>query len=97
MATQKNAPAFVVPATTSIPLENLIPIEELAKRLHQTESWVREVPPPLFESGPSYKLGRHLLFDWVRISEWNRNTPRPIHARHRCRKRTSDTSLKKVA
>jgi hypothetical protein len=98
MATQKNVPTFVVPATTAIPLENLIPIEELAKRLDQTESWVREkcrhrCSNPI----PVYNLGRHLLFDWVLISEWIRNTPRPIHVRHTCRKRTSDTFLKQVA
>jgi hypothetical protein len=76
------------PATTAIPLENLIPIEELAKRLHQTESWVREKCRRLCSNPiPVYNLGRHLLFDGVQISEWIRNTTRPIHVRHRCRKR----------
>jgi hypothetical protein len=88
----------VVPRTGEIPPENLIPIEELAKRLHQTESWVREkcrrrCPNPI----PVYNLGRHLLFDWVQVSEWIRNSPRPIHTRHHRRKKTNDTSLKKVA
>src|SRR5579863_2935512 len=69
--------------------ENLLPIEELAKRLHQTEAWVREkcrrrCPNPI----PVYNLGRHLLFDWVQVSGWIRNTPRPAHARHRRRKKT---------
>ena len=88
----------VVLPTGEIAPENLIPIEELAKRLHQNESWVREkcrrrCPNPI----PVYNLGRHLLFDWVQVSEWIRNSPRPIHARHHRREKTNDTSLKKVA
>jgi len=48
-----------------IPPENLINIEELARRLHQTEAWVREkcrrrCSNPI----PVYNLGRHLLFCW---------------------------------
>ncbi len=97
MAPQKSVPAVVVPGTP-IPLENLIPIEELAKRLHQTVSWVREkcrrrCSNPI----PVYNLGRHLLFDWAQVSEWIRNTPRPIHARHRRRRKKTVTSLKQVA
>jgi hypothetical protein len=81
---KKNMP--VVPSTGEIPPENLITIEELAKRLHQTESWVREKcrrrsPNPI----PVYNLGRHLLFDWIQVSEWIRNSPRPIHSAHKRR------------
>src|SRR6266699_933536 len=96
MAPQKNVLAVVV-AATPIPLENLIPIQELAKRLHQTESWVREkcrrrCPNPI----PVYNLGRHLLFDWVQVSEWIRNSPRPIHARHHRRRKKIDAALEKA-
>lgn len=82
--------ALSKPAPTSleIPPENLVPIEELAKRLHQTEAWVREkcrrrCPNPI----PVYNLGRHLLFDWTQVSEWIRSCPRPVHARHVRRKK----------
>lgn len=34
--------------------------------------------PPI----PVHNLGRHLLFDWVQVSEWIRNTPRPVQTRH---------------
>jgi hypothetical protein len=79
------------PSTTSgtsptIPPEDLIPIEELAKRLHQTVGWVREkcrrrCPNPI----PVWNLGRHLLFDWNQVSAWIRSCPRPVHASHRRR------------
>lgn len=69
-----------------IPPEDLLPIEELAKRLHQTVAWVREkcrrrCPNPI----PVYNLGRHLLFDWTQVSEWIRSSPRPVHASHKRR------------
>jgi hypothetical protein len=74
------------PATLSP--EDLLPIEELARRLHHDVAWVREkcrrrCPSPI----PVFNLGRHLLFDWTQVSEWIRNTPRPIHARHVRRKK----------
>jgi hypothetical protein len=78
-----------VPVTVSaIQPDNLLPLEELAKRLHQTPSWVREkcrrrCPNPI----PVYNLGRHLLFDWTQVSEWIRSVPRPTHAPHRRRKK----------
>lgn len=83
--------------TSGISPENLIPVEELARRLHQTKSWVREkcrrrCPNPI----PVFNLGRHLLFDWVQVSEWIRNAPRPIHARHH-RQKKIDAGLKKAA
>jgi hypothetical protein len=77
----------VVPvSSTAIPPENLIPIEELARRLHVDVQWVREkcrrrCPNPI----PVMNAGRHLLFDWVQVSEWLRNLPRPVHASHRRR------------
>src|SRR6266436_9311068 len=84
---QKNVPVVSAP----IPPQDLIPIEELANRLHQTVAWVREkcrrrCPNPI----PVYNLGRHLLFDWIQVSEWIRNSPRPIHARHHRRRKKID-------
>jgi hypothetical protein len=72
--------------------ENLITIEEMARRLRpdvsekQGIAWVREKcrrrsPNPL----PVFNLGRHLMFDWIQVSEWIRNSPRPVHAPHRRR------------
>jgi len=80
----KNTPVPAAP----LPPEDLLPIEELARRLHQDVSWVREkcrrrCPNPI----PVWNLGRHLLFDWVQVSEWIRNSPRPIHAAHRRHKK----------
>jgi len=80
----QNKSAFVDAA--SIPPEDLISIEELATRLHTSVAWVREkcrrrCPNPI----PVYNLGRHLVFDWIKVSEWIRNSPRPIHAIHRRR------------
>jgi len=43
----------------------------------------RRCPNPI----PVYNLGRHLVFDWIKVSEWTRNSPRPIHASHRRRTR----------
>ncbi len=68
--------------------EDLLPIEELARRLHHDVAWVREkcrrrCPNPI----PVFNVGRHLLFDWTQVSEWIRSTPRPIHARHVRRKK----------
>jgi hypothetical protein len=67
---------------------DLLPIEEVARCLHQDVAWVREkcrrrCPNPI----PVYNLGRHLLFDWRQVSEWIRNCPRPVHARHVRRKK----------
>lgn len=77
----------------AIPPENLITIEEMARRLRPDQpqekgiAWVREKtrrrsPNPI----PTYNLGRHLMFDWLQVSEWIRNLSRPIHAAHRRRK-----------
>ena len=94
---QKKDVIAVLPIAGGIPPEDLIPIEELAKRLHQTESWVREkcrrrCSNPI----PVWNLGRHLLFDWTQVSEWICNNPRPVHARHRRRKKV-DADQKKAA
>jgi hypothetical protein len=70
----------------SIPPEDLIPIEELAKRLHQKVSWVREKTRRRCANPiPVHNLGRHCLFYWPAVSEWIRNSPRPVHASHRRR------------
>lgn len=66
--------------------DDLLNIEQLAERLHTDVQWVREkcrrrCANPI----PVYNLGRHLLFDWTQVSEWIRNSPRPVHAPHRRR------------
>jgi hypothetical protein len=63
--------------------DDLVPIEEVARRLCTDVNWVREkcrrrCPNPI----PVYNLGRHLLFDWAQVSEWIRNSARPVHAKH---------------
>ena len=63
--------------------EDLLPIEEVARRLHADVPWVREkVRRRCSCPIPVYNLGRHLLFDWRQVSEWIRNSPRPAHAAH---------------
>jgi hypothetical protein len=80
----------------AIPPQNLITIEEMARRLRpdlpleKGIAWVREKcrrrsPNPI----PVYNLGRHLMFDWIQVSEWIRNLSRPIHAPHHRRKSTA--------
>lgn len=81
MAKVKSAVA-VLPVSLFNP-EDLLPIEEVGRRLHTDVSWVREkvrrrCPNPL----PVHNLGRHLLFHWPDVCEWIRNSPRPIHAAH---------------
>ncbi len=78
--------AAVPPVVAPFDPSDLIPIEELARRLHETDAWVREkcrrrCPNPI----PVHNLGRHLLFSWTAVCEWIRNSPRPIHAAHRRR------------
>jgi hypothetical protein len=80
-----------------IPPENLITIQEMARRLRPDlseeggVSWVREkcrrrCSNPI----PVFNLGRHLMFDWIQVSEWIRSSPRPVHARHRRRKKSEE-------
>jgi hypothetical protein len=80
--------------------ENLLDIEEVARRLRNNVAWVREKvrrrsPNPM----PVYNLGRHLLFDWDQVSEWIRNSPRLKHSAHRRRtkKQIQRDTLKKAA
>jgi hypothetical protein len=66
---------------------DLISLEQLAERLHVEVAWVREKvrrrsPNPI----PCFNVGRHLLFDWGQVSEWIRNSPRPVHATHKRRR-----------
>lgn len=84
--------AVAVPAVVT-PVEfnptDLLPIEEVARRLHTDVAWVREkcrrrCPRPI----PVYNLGRHLVFSWSDVCDWIRSTPRPIHAAHKRRKKT---------
>jgi hypothetical protein len=100
----KNKPT--VPSSQSAPIrpEDLITIQEMARRLRPdlTESegiaWVREKcrrrsPNPI----PVFNLGRHLMFDWIQVSEWIRNSPRPIHAAHKRRWRKKPQTLEEAA
>ena len=84
--------SFAIDANQSASLapEQFISIEEVARRLHTDVGWVREkirrrCPNPI----PVFNLGRHLLFDWHQVSEWVRNSPRPIHAKHVRRKKAA--------
>jgi hypothetical protein len=83
--------------------QDLLPIEEVARRLHADPAWVREkVRRRCSNPIPVYNLGRHLLFDWTQVSAWIRSTPRPIHAAHRRRTKaqievTEKKSVKKAA
>jgi hypothetical protein len=68
--------------------EDLLPIEEVARRLYADVAYVREkcrrrCPNPI----PVRNLGRHLLFYWPDVCEWIRNSPRPIHAAHKRRRK----------
>jgi excisionase family DNA binding protein len=66
--------------------DQFVSIEEVARRLHADVSWVREkIRRRCRNAIPVYNLGRHLLFDWQQVSEWVRNSPRPIHTAHRRR------------
>jgi len=82
--------AIDAPQAASLAPEQFISIEEVARRLHTDVGWVREkirrrCPNPI----PVFNLGRHLLFDWHQVSEWVRNSPRPIHAKHVRRKKAA--------
>lgn len=62
---------------------DLLSIEEVARRLHTDVGWVREkcrrrCPNQM----PVYNLRRHLVFSWPDVCEWVRRSPRPVHARH---------------
>jgi hypothetical protein len=86
----------VVPAP--INPEHLLTLEDVAERLHRKPAWVKEkcrrrCANPL----PVFNVGRHLLFDWVQVSEWIRTSPRPIHARHRRRKKQREEPAAKAA
>jgi hypothetical protein len=98
----RKLPVPVQSISAPIPPEDLITIEEMARRLRPDVSpekgiaWVREKcrrrsANPI----PVHNLGRHLMFEWTKVSEWIRNAPRPVHAPHRRRK--SATKLKVAA
>jgi hypothetical protein len=72
---------------------DLLPIEEVARRLHTDVSWVREkIRRRCPNAMPVHNLGRHLLFHWPDVCDWIRNSQRPIHAAHKRR-----TKLEKKA
>jgi hypothetical protein len=67
--------------------DDLVPIEEVARRLHTGVSWVREkIRRRCLNAMPVHNLGRHLLFHWPDVCEWIRNSPRLVHAKHTRRK-----------
>jgi hypothetical protein len=83
MPSEKHQPVEFHPA-------DLVPVEEVAKRLHVEVTWIREKvrrrsPNPM----PCYNLGRHLLFSWPDVSNWIRETGRgvPHMKHHRTRKK----------
>ncbi len=76
----------LVPASAFNP-DDLVPIEEVARRLHNTISWVREkVRPRSPNPMPVHNVGRHLLFHWPTVCDWVRGSTRPVHMKHRRRK-----------
>jgi hypothetical protein len=67
--------------------DDLIDIEELAKRLHQTVPWCREKVRARCQNPiPVYSLRHHLLFDWPKVCAWIQSSPRPTY-RHRARRK----------
>jgi len=85
---QKNAPAAAVPISAPFSPDDLIAIEELAKRLHNTEAWVREkIRRRCQNPMPVHNLGRHLLFHWPAVCTWIQASPRPVHMKHVRRKK----------
>jgi hypothetical protein len=72
--------------------ENIMVGEGIARLLRPDLSpedglaWVREKCRRRCSNAmPVRNVGRHLLFDWVLVSEWIRNSPRPVHASHKRR------------
>src|SRR6266481_3531321 len=97
MSRKTAAVATPVPFVEFNPAD-LLPIEELARRLHSDVAWVREKTRRRCQNPiPVYNLGRHLLFDWTQVSEWIRNSPRPVHARHKRRMKQQIEATKKRA
>ena len=79
----------VVPAGIPAPVpafdsDDLLPIEEVAKRLHKDVAWVREkVRRRCPNAIPCFNIGRTLVFSWVEVSNWIRETGRGVpHAKH---------------
>jgi hypothetical protein len=91
-------PTPITAAAVEFNPSDLLPIEEVARRLHTDVAWVREkcrrrCPNPI----PVYNLGRHLLFDWQQVSAWIVNSPRPVHAAHRRRTKEQIEAAEKKA
>jgi len=83
--------------------ENIMVAERVAQLLRPDLSpevgraWVQEkcrrrCPNPM----PVRNVGRHLLFDWVLVSEWIASSPRPVHATH-VRSKKKKTMVQKAA
>jgi hypothetical protein len=70
--------------------DEFVPIEVIARRLHNDVGWVREkIRRRCANPMPVHNVGRHLLFVWSEVTQWVRNSPRPIHAKHRKKKKAA--------
>lgn len=79
----KSTIAAIQPVAIPPVVDQFISLEEVARRLHADVNWVREkIRRRCSNPIPVFNLGRHLLFDWQQVSEWVRNSPRPVHAAH---------------
>jgi len=66
--------------------DDLLDIEEVAKRLHTDVGWVREkIRKRCSNAMPCFNVGRHVVFSWLEVSQWIRNSPRPTHVPHKRR------------
>jgi excisionase family DNA binding protein len=62
--------------TTALKPENILTVEELAKRLKTSKNWVYEKTRDRGQYGeplPVLKMGRFLRFDWEDVSRWLRS------------------------
>jgi len=73
---------------------NIMVAEDVARLLRPDLSpeaglaWVREKTRRRCSNPmPVRNVGRHLLFDWVLVSDWIRESERPAHAPHKRRTR----------
>jgi hypothetical protein len=90
------ASSTIVPAVFNP--HDLVPIEEVARRLHTDVLWVREkIRRRCPNAMPVHNLGRHLLFHWPAVCEWIRNSPRLVHAKHLRKKKAKEIEIKNAA
>lgn len=56
-------------------VDNILTVEELAKRLKVPVSWVYEKQRARYSNPlPTLKIGRYLRFDWAQVSSWLQST-----------------------